>query len=372
MYLMTTIGQVRTKGDMRVAIIGGGFMAEVHTAAARAAGMNPTALLSRTKASAHAAASRLGIDESYSSLDELIATGIDVVHVCSPNVTHSDYSMEALKAGAHVICEKPLATTSADASRMVATVQSTGLIGAVPFVYRFHPMVREAREAVKTGILGQVLTIEGRYLQDWLLGGADDNWRVDADIGGQSRAFADIGSHLCDLIEFVAGDLIESVSARTRIVHELRGDGTNVNTEDIAAVLFETKNGALGTLMVSQLAPGRKNDLTLEISGDRRSLAFNQERPESLWIGERGGSRTITRDPFVLSEAAARLSRLPAGHPQGYQDAFNSFIADCYSAIGGHSPEGLPVFADGLRAVRVTEAVIASARTSQWVRIEEG
>lgn len=356
---------------MRVAIIGGGFMAQVHTAAARAAGLVPVALLSSTKSSAHAAASRLGIDEVYSSLDEMLASGIDAVHVCSPNITHADYSLRALEAGAHVICEKPLATTSDDADQMVVAAQRFGRIGAVPFVYRFHPMVREAREAVKTGALGQILTIEGRYLQDWLLGAADDNWRVDSTIGGQSRAFADIGSHLCDLIEFVTGDRIEWVSARTRVVHERRGQTTNVSTEDIAAVLFETKNGALGTLMVSQLAPGRKNGLTLEISGDHRSVAFDQEQPESLWIGERGGSRTIVRDPLVLSPPAARLSHLPAGHPQGYQDAFNSFVADCYAAMNGKAPDGLPIFADGLRAVHVTEAVLASARTSDWVRVED-
>jgi predicted dehydrogenase len=358
-------------GKMRVAIIGGGFMAEVHSTAARAAGMAPVALLSSNKNSALAAAARLGIDEVYGSIEEMLETGIDVVHVCSPNVTHLDYSIRAIEAGANVICEKPLATKSEDAVHMVAAARRWGRIGAVPFVYRFHPMVREARQAVKTGALGRILTIDGRYLQDWLLGQADDNWRVDSAVGGQSRAFADIGSHLCDLIEFVTGDRIDWVSARTRVVHKRRGTTTKVSTEDIAAVLFETKNGALGTLMVSQLAPGRKNRLTLDISGDRRSVSFDQEQPESLWIGERGGSRTIVRDPLVLSPDAARLSRLPAGHAQGYQDAFNSFVADCYAATKGAAPEGLPIFADGLRAVRVTEAVMASARTSDWVRVEE-
>ena len=368
---MTTDRRTSTKRTKRVAIIGGGFMAQVHTAAARSAGSAPIALLSRTEDSARAAATRLGISESYGSLDDMLASAIDVVHVCSPNVTHADYALRALDAGAHVICEKPLATTSVDAARIMTAAHAAGRVGTVPFVYRFHPMVREAREAVKSGTLGRVLTIEGRYLQDWLLGAADDNWRVDSSIGGQSRAFADIGSHLCDLVEFVTADRIEWVSARTRVVHERRGMTVNVSTEDIAGVLFETKNGALGTLMVSQLAPGRKNKLTLEISGEKGSAAFDQERPESLWIGERGGSRTIERDPFVLSPAAARLSFLPAGHPQGYQDAFNLFVADSYAAMSGNAPEGLPTFADGLRAVLVTEAVLASAATSTWVRIAD-
>jgi predicted dehydrogenase len=231
-------------------------------------------------------------------------------------------------------------------------------------------MVREARDLVRRNMLGAVLTIQGGYMQDWLMDATDDDWRVDAEVGGVSRVFADIGSHLCDLIEFVTDDRIVSLSARTRVVHPNRAHNRNVSTEDLAAVIFETAGGALGTLVVSQLAPGRKNRLTIEISGQTRSLAFDQEQPESLWLGEREGSRTILRDPLLLSADAARLSRLPAGHPQGYQDAFNAFVADSYDAILGQTADGLPTFSDGLRAVRITEAVLASARSGERVSLE--
>jgi predicted dehydrogenase len=358
------------RSALRPAFIGGGFMAQVHSAAARAAGATPAALLSSSLASAKAAARRFGITQTFDSLDELLATDIDVIHICSPNATHADYAIRALEAGKHVICEKPLGTSVREAAQMTDLARRLGLTATVPFVYRFHPMVREARDLVRRDMLGPLLTIQGGYMQDWLMDATDDNWRVDSELGGASRVFADIGSHLCDLIEFITYDRIVSLTASTRVVHSERVQNRNVSTEDLAAVIFETAGGALGTLVVSQLAPGHKNKLTIEISGQTRSLAFDQEQPESLWLGERGSSRTIVRDPRLLSEDAARLSHLPAGHPQGYQDAFNAFVADSYDAILGQTAHGLPTFSDGLRAVRITEAVLESARSGKRVSLE--
>jgi len=265
-----------------------------------------------------------------------------------------------------VICEKPLATTSVDAMSLVDLAAERGLVAAVPFVYRFHPMAREARARAARGDTGRLLSVHGAYLQDWLAAPHDDDWRVDASLGGPSRAFADIGSHLVDLVEFVSGDRIVRLNASTRTVYEQRAMNVDIATEDLAAVVVELASGAVGTLLVSQVAPGHKNALSIELSGTDASLRFEQERPEQLWVGRSDSATIVDRDAARLAPDAARLSLVPAGHPMGYQDAFNAFVADAYAAIGGASPDGLPRFDDGLRAVRVTEAVLASAASGAW------
>jgi predicted dehydrogenase len=282
-----------------------------------------------------------------------------VVHVCTPNDQHAAQAHAVIAAGKHVICEKPLATTAADARALVEAAEAAGVVGAVPFVYRFHPMVREARALVAQGAVGTMLTVDAAYLQDWMLLPTDGNWRAGAG-GGASRAFADIGSHLCDLVEFVTGDRIARLSARTRTVFAER-DGQPVGNEDLAALLVEFEGGALGTLLVSQMAAGRKNALTFEIHGTAEAIRFEQERADELWIGRRDASLVRMRDAATLEPDAARLSIVPSGHPMGYQDAFNAFVRDAYAAIRGEAPEGLPTFADGLRAAVLTEAVLASA-----------
>jgi predicted dehydrogenase len=359
-------------GKIGVGIIGGGFMATVHSRAARAARGRLAGLASSSAARSDAAADALGIETAYASIDDLLADdAIDVVHVCTPNALHADQARAALAAGKHVICEKPLATSVPDAAALVEQAASASLVGTVPFVYRFHPLVREARARVQAGELGRLLSIHGSYLQDWLLSAGDDNWRVDSAAGGRSRAFADIGSHLVDLTEFITGDRITRVSATTRTFFDARASHSQITTEDAAAVVVETAGGALGTLLVSQVAPGRKNRLYLEIAGAESSLGFDQEQPETLWVGRRAGSQVIPRDAEQLAPDAARLSVVPAGHPQGYQDAFNAFVADTYAAIGGATPEGLPRFEDGLRAARITEAVLDSAERGSWVALPE-
>lgn len=353
---------------LRVAIVGGGFMAEVHSRAIRATRAELAGIVSSTPERSVATADRLGAARAYTSLDELLADDqVDVVHVTTPNALHADQAAAVLAAGKDVVCEKPLATTVADAERLVAVAE--GRTATVPFVYRFHPLVREARSRFASGQAGRVLSINASYLQDWLLGSDDDNWRVDSAQGGRSRAFADIGSHLVDLVEFVSGDRVSRVSATKRTVFAERAAHSGITTEDAVAVVVETRSGALGTLLVSQVAPGRKNRLWLEIAGSSESVAFDQEQPETLWVGRRKGSLVIPRDADQLSEDAARLCVVPSGHPQGYQDAFNAFVADTYAAVAGETPDGLPRFTDGLRAVRVTDAVIDSAESGTWIEM---
>jgi predicted dehydrogenase len=337
---------------------------------------------------AREAAQRLGAERAFDSPEELaVADGVDVVHVCTPNDLHAPLAEAALRAGKHVVCEKPLATTAAQAERLLDAVRESGRVATVPFVYRYNPNVFEARARVAAGEIGSVRLVHGGYLQDWLSTPDDDNWRVDPARSGASRAFADIGSHWCDLMEFVTGQRIAAVCAQTATVVPERADRGNapafapesahppggsrpVVTEDLATMLFRTDAGVVGTMLVSQVSPGRKNHLHVEVAGEHASLRFEQERPETLWIGRREGTEIAWRDPAAMHPAAARLATTPAGHAQGYVDCFEAFVADAYLAIRGGDPDGLPRFADGARSARIVDAVVASARAgAAWVEV---
>ncbi len=371
---------------LRVGVIGAGFIGAVHARSALLAGGRVTGVAASTLRSSEEAAARIGAERAFESAEALVESpDVDVVHICAPNHVHVPLALAALQAGKHVICEKPLALDAAGAAALVEAAAESGLQAAVPFVYRYYPMAREARARMLGGSSGRLRLLHGTYLQDWLSLPADDNWRVDEELGGASRAFADIGSHWCDLAEFISGDRITRLSARMATVLPERslgvgrasfdrghGDGPTrqVHTEDAAIVQFETATGALGSVVVSQVSPGRKNRLWIELDASEEALVFDQENPESLWRGHRDGTAVTVRDPAVLAPDAARLSTLPPGHPQGYADCFDAFVADVYRAVRGEAePDGMPRFADGRRAVQITEAVLASAADEAWSEV---
>ena len=213
----------------------------------------------------------------------------------------------------------------------------------------------------------------------------DGNWRVDERLGGPSRAFADVGSHWCDLAEFLSGHRITRVSARLLTAVPERssaagrkafatdgggGEARPVTTEDAAVVQFETDDGAIGSVVISQISAGRKNRLWIELDGAEEALAFDQEHPEELWCGRRESLTIVRRDPATLSPAAARFAFLPGGHPQGYADCFDAFVADFYDSVrNGSAAAAMPTFSDGLRAALITDAVLTSAREERWVDV---
>jgi predicted dehydrogenase len=368
-----------------VAIIGTGLMGQVHARAARLAGATVRGIAASTPQSAARAVAALGAERAYEHADDAIADpNVDVVHVCTPNASHFRLALAALQSGKHVVCEKPLATSAEDASQLVAAAARAGKVAAVPFVYRYHPMVREAKALVESGDIGALQLIHGSYLQDWLLESGDTNWRVHSDMGGPSRAFADIGSHWCDLVEWITGERFGSVVASLQTTVAERPTGTvktfskevsaaaetqPVKTEDVACALFRSNNGVLANLTVSQVSAGRKNRLWFEVDGARSSVVFDQEEPEHLWIGGRDSARVIARDPSRGSAEQRRLSVLPAGHAQGYAQCFEAFVADTYAVIDGQQREGLPTFEDGLRSANIVEAVIESSRQRAWAEI---
>ena len=373
-----------TGGPLRAAIAGTGFVGAIHARSARLAGARLVGVAASTPERSAAAATRLGAERPFDSPEALVeADDVDVVHICTPNHLHLPLAESALKSGKHVVCEKPLAIEVDGAKRLVKVASESGRQAAVPFVYRYYATLREARERVLAGRAGELHLLHGTYLQDWLLTADDDNWRVDAGLGGPSRAFADIGSHWCDLAEFASQHRITRLVARTIIMHPRRrggratfaqgdggGEARGVDTEDTAVVQFQTDRGAHGAAVISQVTPGRKNRLWLELNGTDESIVFDQEHPEDLWCGRREAATVVPRDPATLSSRAARFAHLPGGHPEGYADCFDAFVADVYDAIRtDRRPDGLPTFEDGLRAAQLTEAVLASARGGGWVDV---
>jgi len=353
----------------RSGIIGAGFIGEVHARAVRAAGGVLAAVADRDAESAAAAATRLLAQRAVPSAEELVAADdVDVVHICTPNHLHAPLAERAMAAGKHVICEKPLSTDVDSARRLAGLAGAASVVTAVPFVYRFYPTVRDARGRVRRGDVGSLRLVHGSYLQDWLSRPEDHNWRVDASLGGGSRAFGDIGVHWCDVVEFATGHRIARLVARMMTIPR-GGDRSGQRTEDAATVLFETDRGALGSVVVSQVSPGRKNRLWFSLDGARASVQFDQELPDALWVGGREQNALVHRGAESSTGDAARYNIVPVGHPQGYLDCFTAFVADVYAAAAGDTPDGLPTFDDGLRAAVITDAVLTSARSGGWVEV---
>lgn len=361
---------------LRVVIIGAGMIGAVHRRASLLANGDLVGVLASNEGSTLRAAFKWGT-EPMASLDQLVDLKPDVVHVCTPNALHAEQVKAAVDAGAHVICEKPMSISSEQALEMVSWAEQAGRIATVPFVYRFHPLVREIRARVQAGEFGRWQLLHGSYLQDWLLEPSATSWRVESSSGGPSRAFADIGSHWCDLVEFVSGERISSLSAEIsttvpeRPRHGQEDRWIRVDTEDVASIVFRTKSGVLGTAMISQVSAGRKNRLWFELDGERSSAVFDQEQPETIWLGNLDGERVVRRDPRTGSMEQRRLSLLPAGHAQGYAECFDAFVGDTYAVIRGEEREGLPMFTDGLRSARLVDAVVESAETGKRVTIAE-
>ena len=320
----------------------------------------------------------------------MTADDVDVVHICSPNATHAPLATLALEAGKHVICEKPLATASAEADALVASAEQSGRVATVPFVYRFHPVVREARARVRGGELGPVRLITGGYLQDWLASAEDDNWRVDASQGGPSRAFADIGSHWCDLVEFISGERISALCAQTATVFGERADarprprlrGAEVPRADVTAPAARsrprTRSPPSSAPQAAPTARSRsprsrraaRTTSTSRSPAPRPASASSRSAPRRSGSAAAARSEIVTRDPGTLGPDAAPYAVAPAGHPQGYLDCFDLFVADTYAAMRGEgAPEGLPTFADGARSAHLIDAVLASAAAGAWVEV---
>ncbi len=364
---------------IQVGIIGSGFIGPAHLEALRRLGnVQVVALADSSLEGAQQKARALHVPHAYGRVEDLLAhPGLQVVHNCTPNHLHADVNRQILLAGKHVFSEKPLCMTGEEARELVQLAEQTGVVHGVSFVYRQFAMVQQAASMLRAGSVGRLFAAHGSYLQDWMLLETDDNWRVDAALGGRSRAVADIGSHWCDTVQFVTGQRISEVMADLSIVWPTRKAGNvtrPVSTEDLGSVLIRFADGSKGSFLVSQVSAGRKNRLSFEINGSERSLAWDQETPQQLWIGERlRPNQLLSDDPRLMNDDVAASAHFPGGHIEGWPDAFKNMIAQFYQAVqDGHMPEN-PSFAsfhDGANVMHIIDAIMKSHLEQRWVRVE--
>ena len=376
------------KKTIRMALVGPGFIAAHHLDAVRRLGnVDIVAIAGSSISSAQRKASEWNVGRAYGDYRELINDPlIDVIHNTTPNHLHFDVSMAALRAGKHVVADKPLAMNAEQCRQLHDAALQAGVAHVVTFNYRGNPLVQHARAMVAQGNVGKVTFVHGQYLQDWLADDTVYSWRMDPHQGGASAALLDIGSHWCDLAEHVSGlkitsvlaDLTTVVPVRYRTSASGKRQRVKVISEDLASVLLRFDNGARGCLRVGQVLPGHKNDLQLEVNGRAASLRWLQERQNELWVGRYAQpDSVVAKDPALFAGDARRYARLPVGHQEAWSDAFFNLIADAYQWIaqGGTAkakPAPLPTFADGYRSARLIEAMLRShAAGGVWTRPAE-
>lgn len=374
--------------DMKAGVVGTGFIGAVHVDALRRLGVTVAGIVGSSPERA-AAKALAPVYDSYEAL--LAEESVDVVHLTTPNNLHYPQVKQALAAGKHVVCEKPLALTSAESGELLELAEASGLVHCTNFNIRFYPMIQEARARIEVGELGDVWNAHGGYLQDWLQQPTDWNWRLEPERGGELRAVADIGSHWLDLVQFVTGRRVESLLAdmatvipvRSRPVGEvetfanagaIERTEVRMSTEDLAHILLRFDSGSRGSLVVSQVSAGRKNSLRFEIDASEGSLAWDSERHEELWLGERDGPNEILlRNPGLLTPPARARTHLPAAHAEGFADTFRELYRAVYTAVAAGGPPAepdYPTFAAGHWENVLGDAIALSDRERRWVEVE--
>jgi predicted dehydrogenase len=377
---------------LKTAVIGTGFMGRVHLEALRRIEfVDVVAIAGRQPGSSR----KLGEQFGLTSLDDYKTLfndpTLDAVHICTPNASHYRMAKEAMLAGKHVLCEKPLSVSVAEAQELVALAAEKNLRNCVCHNLRYYPMVQQMRRMREAGDLGEILVVQGTYSQDWLLYDTDWNWRVESEVGGNSRAMADIGSHWFDMAEHLTGLRVRSLCADLQTFHPTRKrpkqqvesfagkslkavdvEDVPVTTEDFGAVIFRMGDSTRGCMSASQVSAGRKNHLNIQIYGTRSSVAWDQERPDELWIGQRNSpNQIIVKDPSLLKEGAQPYADLPGGHSEGYDDTFKQVFRRFYNSIRNpQTPAEYPQMTDGLRQMVILEAELDSSRSRAWIDLE--
>jgi predicted dehydrogenase len=373
---------------MKAAIFGTGFMGKVHTEALRRLGnIEVAAVAATSQSTADAFAASFNIPKAVADW-RTILQDVDAIHICTPNALHYPMALAALESGKHVVCEKPLTLTSAEARELASIAKRKNLANCVNHNLRFYPQVQQIRAMIAAGELGEILLVNGTYFQDWLLHETDWNWRVHAESGGALRAMGDIGSHWMDMIQHLTALPITALCADLVTFHKTRKrpkgsvetftgknlapsdyDEVQIDTDDAASVLIRLGDRAKGSFAVSQVSAGRKNRFAFEIFGTKSGVAWNQERPDELWIGHRNSpNQFIIKDPALLHKSAATFADLPGGHSEGYDDTFKQMFRRFYAHANGAAALDYPTFEDGARGMQLLEKVLESSQSQSWVK----
>lgn len=380
-------------------IVGAGFVGPHHVDAVRRLGfVDVVAVAGSSEESARRKAEELGARRAYGSYEALLDDpDVHVVHNATPNYLHYPVTSAALARGKHVIADKPLAMSAAEAKSLVEEAKRAGVVAAVTFNYRGNPLVQQARLAIARGDIGRPHFLHGHYLQDWLFKDTDYSWRLEPAKGGASSALGDIGSHWCDLAQHVSGlrithvlgDLTTVIGKRKKPRGGSREafqsaaaadpvDIVDVTLEDLATVLVRFDNGARGSFAVGQVCAGHKNDLVLEVCGSKASVRWRQEHQNELWFGHRDrANETLQKDPLLVDPEVRGYTHLPGGHQESWSDAFFNLMRDIYGVIAsgthpdGERPPAFATFEDGYRANCIVEAILASSqRGGVWKTID--
>ena len=373
---------------IRLGMVGGGrdaFIGAVHRIASRIDDRYElvAGAFSSTPEKSRASAADLGIapDRAYGDFIEMakrearLKNGIEAVAIVTPNHVHYAAAREFLKRGIHVICDKPMTSTLADAKKLVKAAESSDALFILTHNYTGYPMIRQAREMIANGELGDIRVVQVEYPQDWLTQAEDNKqaqWRTDPARSGAGGAIGDIGTHAFNLASFVSGLELEALAA------DMQAFVSGRKLDDNCHVMLRFQGGARGMLWASQVAPGNENALRLRVYGTKGGLAWEQEQPNHLWHTPFGEpKRLISRGGAGAGAAAGRVSRVPPGHPEGYLEGFATIYTEAAEAIQARR-EGrdraaeviYPTVHDGLKGVQFVDACVrSSARNSAWVTL---
>lgn len=380
---------------LRAGVIGIGFIGAVHVEQLRRLGNVEVVAVADSEGAA-GKAQGLFVPKGYDDYKEMIdKEELDCIHICTPNNTHFEIAMYAMERGVHVVCEKPMTCTILEARTLRDTAKEKGIVHAMNFNCRFYPMAYQMREMVKSGQVGDIYTIHGGYLQDWLYYDTDYSWRLEPEFTGASRAFADIGSHWIDLVEFITGLKVTEVLADFAVFHKTRKkplkkidtysgmalrpedyEEVPVDTEDYATVLFHLEGGAHACCNISQVFAGRKNQMVVALAGSKCALEWDSENSNALWIGRRDTNNgELVKDPSILARETGNLISYPGGHVEGFPDTFKQnfkqIYQQIYKKIAGEETEGdFAPFDAGCREMELCDKIVQSARERRWIAVD--
>ncbi len=375
----------------KVGVIGIGFIGAAHIEALRRLGFIDVVAIT-TAHDAKEKARNLHVKASYTDYKDMIDNEkLDAIHICTPNYLHHKISIYAMERKINVMCEKPMTSTLEEAEEMLRLANLNNVIHGVNYHNRFNPMVNQMRNMINDGDIGNIMSIHGGYIQDWLLYETDYSWRLLSKESGKTRVVADIGSHWLDTVENTTGLKVEEVfsefstyyntrkKSRSKVIKTFSNEKTSdgyedipIDTEDMAMVMLRFNNGAIGSMFISQVFAGKKNKISIFISGTKSSFEWDSENNlNDLILGHRDRyNEVITKDPSLVHKNVRNITGYPGGHVEGFPDTFKYCFSQFYNhIIDKNNPKNFADFNDGLRGMLLIDKIFESAKTGKWVKV---